>query len=101
MNVNREEAKKYVGAGWSDIIDKIYDVLPEDAIIIDIKEKFGGLRFYAGNIDLTVEDFICEMEEKSLQTCEVCGEPGELRETGWIKTLCDKHYRLRCDNRIS
>jgi len=30
-------------------------------------------------------------EQESLRICEVCGQPGELREDSWIKTVCDEH----------
>ena len=32
--------------------------------------------------------------DESFHTCEVCGQPGELREDRWIKTLCDEHNTL-------
>jgi hypothetical protein len=34
-------------------------------------------------------------ELESIHTCEICGQPGELREDGWIKTLCDEHGSTR------
>ena len=72
------------------LIDAIYDRLPEDAHVLQVKEKWGGLRFYvSGTTELL--DFIDEMEARSLKTCEVCGQPGKPREGGWIRTLCDEH----------
>ena len=72
----------------------IYDKLPPDTYIFQIKEKFGGLRFY---VDGTTEllDFIDEMEAKSLTICEKCGKPGKPREGGWILTLCDECNKSR------
>lgn len=33
-----------------------------------------------------------DIHERSVHTCEVCGEPGEWRdEQGWYTTLCDRH----------
>jgi hypothetical protein len=32
-------------------------------------------------------------KQESFHTCEVCGQPGTLREGDWIKTLCDEHAR--------
>jgi hypothetical protein len=92
MNMSREDARSCVGPGWASLIDAIYDRLPEDAYILQVKEKWGGLRFY---VDGTSEllDFISEMENKSLEMCEVCGQPGKPREGGWIRTLCEEHYR--------
>jgi hypothetical protein len=48
--------------------------------LLQVKEKFGGLR-----IETAVHE--------SFHTCEVCGQPGELREDSWIKTLCDEHAK--------
>jgi hypothetical protein len=31
---------------------------------------------------------------ESTRTCEVCGQPGALREGSWIKTLCDEHTTI-------
>jgi ribosomal protein L37AE/L43A len=36
---------------------------------------------------------IVEAEKLSYETCEICGEKGELRTNiGWYLTLCEKHY---------
>jgi hypothetical protein len=90
MNISREDAKNCVGPGWASLIDAIFDHLPEDAYILQVKEKWGGLRFYvSGSSELL--DFISEMENKCLEMCEICGRPGKPREGGWIRTLCDEH----------
>ena len=94
-NISREEAKECVGKGWSSLIDAIFDKLPEDAYISQVKEKYGGLRFYVDGVDIGVLDFISEMEEKSYEICEICGKPGKPREGGWIRTLCDEHVGMR------
>lgn len=54
-----------------------------------VKEKFGGLRFYVDNSDEYVRGLISMAEAFSYKTCEVCGQPGRSRRGGWIKTLCD------------
>lgn len=70
-------------------MEEIYKRLPKDAHILQIKEKWGGLRFYV-DADMETLHFIDEMEEKSLTVCERCGEFGKLRRGGWVLTLCDK-----------
>jgi len=87
--MNRETAKECVGPGWGGLIDRIYDKLTPDVYVSQVKEKFGGLRFYVGSAPDDVQDFIAEMEEISYTTCEECGAPGKPRGRGWIKTLCD------------
>ena len=54
-----------------------------------VKEKFGGLRFYMTSATDEMHDLIEEVEALSYRTCESCGEPGEERSGGWIQTLCD------------
>jgi hypothetical protein len=89
-NMTREECKACVGKGWSGLIDEIYDKLPEDAYIHQIKEKFSLLRVYIDNVPDSVQDFIYECEKRSAKICEDCGKPGKLRGGGWVLTLCDK-----------
>ena len=60
-----------------------------------VKEKFGGLRFYVQGGDEYTNGIISMAEAMSEVTCEVCGEPGETRHGGWIKVLCDKHHAER------
>lgn len=56
-----------------------------------VKEKFGGLRFYTNYGDDKVYEFIGKAEKRSYETCEICGEPGKPSGWGWITTLCPKH----------
>lgn len=92
-----------IGEGWYKIIDemmiRIKAVYQENNWDItkfevhQVKEKFGGLRFYTGGLPEGVHDIIHEYENKSYTVCEECGEKGELRENlPWIRTLCDTHY---------
>jgi hypothetical protein len=59
--------------------------------ILQVKEKFGGLRIHVNNANDPIRQRIETAIQESLHTCEVCGQPGALREGGWIKTLCDEH----------
>lgn len=54
-----------------------------------VKEKFGGLRFYMTCGSDEIYDLTDKAEALSLKICEECGKPGEERATGWIHTLCD------------
>lgn len=61
--------------------------------VTQVKEKFGGLRFYVTVAYDEIFDLIDEYEEKSLTICEYCGKMGELRnKNNWLATLCDEHY---------
>ena len=60
--------------------------------VLQVKEKFGGLRFYVNcRRGDAIRQRILAAREESVHTCEICGQPGELREDRWIKTLCDEH----------
>jgi hypothetical protein len=61
-------------------------------VIQQIKEKFGGLRFYVNRGGDDVSNYISFAEQMSYKTCEICGHPGERRNTGWVKTLCNHHH---------
>jgi hypothetical protein len=67
------------------------DGLPK---ILQVKEKFGGLRFYynGGTSAEYIDGAVCMAEAMASRTCEVCGRPGERRGGDWIQTLCDMHY---------
>ena len=54
-----------------------------------VKEKFGGLRFYVDNADDYTSGVIALAESMSYRTCEDCGVPGKQTGRGWIRTLCD------------
>ncbi len=81
-----------IGPGWVPIVDRlIRDLLAAgwDGECAQIKEKFGGLRFYVGgNYNAAIDDLISQAEQESIRTCEHCGEPGTRRSGGWIVTLC-------------
>ena len=92
-----------VGEGWYGIIKKLI----EDAIeagwnkeICQVKEKFGGLRFYINGATEEVHEIISKYCTLSHRTCEDCGEPGESRSGGWIRTLCD-HHAERQESRMA
>jgi hypothetical protein len=98
-----------IGNGWFDLIwelsEKLEPLIGDNDIRAEqVKEKFGGLRFYINNYQSeAIQDLIQEAEQKSYTICEVCGEKGKRRMGGWIVTLCDKHYeekqaRIKEDN---
>ena len=90
--ITKENAKQMVGQGWSGLIEGIYSFLPESAIVGDVKEKFGGLRFYVYNIDDLADDKIDGILTASNHICEMCGAEGKhVSVHGWTKTLCAKH----------
>lgn len=81
------------GPGWDALIFPLIERCKAEGIqILQIKEKYGELRFYIGPAPDDLLDAIDEAEMKSAETCELCGRPGRIRGTGWLSTRCDAHY---------
>lgn len=59
--------------------------------IMQIKEKFGSLRWYDCGIPdgCKVWDIIYKYEQLSSSTCIACGKPATKISTGWICPWCD------------
>lgn len=87
---------KCVGPGWANIVHPLIARAELEGVqILQVKEKFGGLRFYTGPANQKFYDAIEEAERQSFQTCEDCGKPGKVRGGGWLRTLCDEHAAKR------
>lgn len=79
-----------------DIEEKYFRPLPikvRQIKVAQVKEKFGGLRFYYDNGDGNgyIDGLVSMAEAMSYVTCEVCGDSGKVRKNGYIRTLCDCH----------
>ena len=85
--------------GWFNLVyelsKKITELDPEGKVeASQVKEKFGGLRFYINGAPREIHDLINKYEKNSYQTCEICGAKGKCRpDLGWVQTLCNKHYK--------
>lgn len=86
-------ARLCVGPGWGPLVQTLMEDLRAegwDGLLLQVKEKFGGLRFYTGPLTQVQEDLVRAAENRSYEVCEICGEPGrECDEFGWIRTLCE------------
>lgn len=57
--------------------------------ITQMKEKFGGLRFYYEGGNIRIHGLAEMTEELSKGMCEVCGTIGDqCKNGGWVSTLC-------------
>lgn len=63
--------------------------------VVQVKQKFGGLRYYIHGGTREINSRIHEVEEESMAVCEVCGEAARTRGGDWIQTLCDEHFKGR------
>ena len=95
-----------VPEGWLPVIDKLcaciqhyidYHVSytkdgqykPAQVTCSQMKEKFGGLRFYTDGHDEVVEGMIKMAESMCDDKCQDCGSEEDLGMTsGWITVLC-------------
>lgn len=100
-----------VGAGWYPILEALcsniqhyldwinknhekHPVVPQ-VTIAQIKEKFGGLRFYYDGGDDKIQGMVRMAEAWADAVCEDCGAPATKKTTGWIRNVCDKHFEER------
>ena len=91
--------------GWYDILYQLCEKIEEDLkqypnpnfCFEQIKEKYGGARFYISSTppNSKINDYINEAEQESYETCEQCGskEDVELISQGWWRTICNKCNR--------
>ena len=90
-----------VGDGWKPLVNKLAEDITkiDDTIeVTQVKEKFGGLRFYTGGINTAyskkVWTLIDKAEQESFKICEICGTRENVTtKGGWIITMCDKCRR--------
>ena len=62
----------------------------DDYRIIQIKEKYGGLRWYDNGNTKEGYGIISKYAALSERTCIVCGKPATKITTGWISPYCDE-----------
>lgn len=90
------------GDGWYQLLRRLLDKLEAEArvnpslgedpapAVLQIKEKFSGLRVYLSWCTVNMAEAIEIAEREALSTCEACGERGwEHEHRGWIVTRCD------------
>jgi hypothetical protein len=85
-----------VGSGWNLLIKNLIQDLIRlgwNKEVIQVKEKFGGLRFYINEGTDEIHQRIGQAELESMKTCEITGKLGKIRtDIGWHRTLCDEEY---------
>lgn len=99
------------GDGWYDILNQLCGLIQhhidwenrkeekvEQVIAVQVKEKFGTLRFYYDGGDQYIRGLVAMAESMSSVTCETCGKPGHLRGVGWLYTACDEHTTEEDEN---
>lgn len=92
--------------GWSQLVRQLFDdirqtckknnsLLPK---VLQVKSKFGGLRFYlehdpifeASVSGVMIKRLVTEAERRSHSICEITGAPGTLhKKSNWFATLSE------------
>jgi hypothetical protein len=67
----------------------------KQVVAMQVKEKFGSLRFYYEGGDEYCSGVAAMAEHMSGKVCEECGAPGTTGGKGWITTLCPTHRAER------
>ena len=87
--------------GWYWLIDRLCSNLQFDidnniypqVEASQVKEKFGGLRFYVDSATDEQQAVIDFAESLSYHICELCGSTKDIGHTqGWITTMCKECY---------
>lgn len=87
------------GDGWYTLIDTLCASLQHETnsnnapqvVAMQVKAKFGGLRFYVRDASERQMSMIELARSLSHRTCEICGAPGMHNSTGWVQTRCASH----------
>lgn len=82
------------GDGWLDLVVQAHQYclgINPQYRIVQIKEKFGGLRYYVSGLPEDAYSGLNSILAASQTTCEECGQPGQTVGQGWVRTLCDEH----------
>ena len=87
------------GDGWYNILDTLCGQIQNLNLLkqfnveaTQVKEKFGGLRFYYNGGDEFIEGLTSMAEAISNRTCEECGSPGTQNNAGWVRTRCPSYW---------
>ncbi len=91
------DAPPEIGDGWHWLLVATAEWLSEGGLppgysTRQVKEKFGGLRFYHQGIPSTFR-IARAVEQLSYGVCETCGAPGLIRRGSWYRTACDEHAK--------
>lgn len=96
-DIYQTNSEIYINVGWNDIVYELFENINLTRLPIQVsqvKEKFGGLRFYYTPQDPTIDQLIINAKHKASQSCQKCGEKGTLiYNDGWLAILCEYHIK--------
>jgi hypothetical protein len=116
---NEPVVPSFLPVGWVDLVEAAFselDFIAPGWRLIQVKEKFAGLRIYVhppftADVDAEInagavlrdkiESVVSKANAASFKTCDVCGSPGDVFGPGhpeWTaddvlsRTRCDRHH---------
>lgn len=89
------------GDGWMNLLDELSAKIMYIAklekqdipLAVQVKEKYGTLRFYTNWSTDLMDDVISLAEHRSANICELCGKMGRLEGRGWLSVRCSEHSK--------
>ena len=97
--LEKENAKAWIletcGEGWLNLLDIAYDYLPEDLIITEVFQKWGGLKISFEGENEIFEELTDTIYNISQKICEICGKSArQAILDGWETAICREHFEL-------
>ena len=96
-----EIPKGWAKAFGEQMCDELLEILEEGNFvneyqIVQVKEKFGGLRWYDNGVPKSIWDkhnaWLDKYEALSYKTCVICGKPSTCVTSGWVQPVCQECY---------
>ena len=81
------------------MVPKVEQERGESFKVLQVREKFGRLRFYVSHYADATNERIFQAVKEAFHTCEVCGQRGQQFDRGdWVRVRCDEHgYRGKAE----
>ena len=89
------ERQIFIPYGWYDTVEEMMSELVALDVpinILQIKEKFGGLRvYYESEFGTSVDKVVSKASSNVRKVCVVCGSTEDLTNGGWNRLCCPEH----------
>lgn len=101
----------YYPDGWGILINNLCSLVEQEinqlppeqqekVYVVQIKSKFGGLRYYLNSSTPYINGAVELAEALSFTTCEKCGNRGEGKQVGnWSVVLCEACHPIELDTK--
>lgn len=105
INYKDQRDTFWIPDGWFDLVynlsaeinsirNSIQHKSEDDFIVVQIKIKFAGLRFYMNKTTNAMDEFIASAENQSYNICHTCGFDSYSR---YLNSYVDRKHNNLCD----